>query len=113
MVAAGLTYESDLIFFSFVLFFFHLEFYRSWNLANGATKRLEILQLVRREFGNCIIQGIFRKLKKYVRIYMCVCVFGRDLVLRSLSNFIVRGIWWVTSTSLKFAGWFLGNLGIV
>ena len=49
----------------------------------------------------------------YEYICVCVCVFRRDLVLRSLSNFIVRGIWWVTSTSLKFAGWFLGNLGIV
>ena len=48
----------------------------------------------------------------YEYIYVCVCVSTR-FSLRSLSNFIVRGIWWVSSTSLKFAGWFLGNLGIV
>ena len=73
-------------------FAFAFEFYRSWNLV-GDEYKFEICWLVSREFGNCIIQGIFRKLEKYVRIYICVCVFRRDLVSRSLSNFIVRGIW--------------------
>ena len=48
-------------------FAFAFEFYRSWNLV-GDEYKFEICWLVSREFGNCIIQGIFRKLKQYTYV---------------------------------------------